>query len=597
MTPELVPFVVPLGAFLLTYLIHSTLLLVGAWSLEEVFQFESVRLRERLWRAALLGGLLTAALQTGLGLETPLARFALSPEEVVAPVASAPGTGGAPGAADAAGPELLEGATFDRAAVLGPVPPSTERAPGRGELPPRSGAPRSPASVEWRLADARGPSEAVEPPAGSAAERAGLAGAVGALGAPVRAAEPTSSGGSLAGARLALGLVAAAALAALAAALLLAVSARRLRGRLAGARELTEGSAEALVRELSRRGRLAAPARLFVAPRLRSPLSSGVLRPAIYLPPRALAELASDELEALLAHELGHVARRDPAWLTLYWLVQRVAFFQPLNRLARRRLSSAAEVLADDWAVRHTGRQLSLAACIARVAGWVSERQRLLTAHMTHERGSGRSTPSASTLGRRIERLLDDERRAAEPRRAWWTPLACSVLGSLAFVAPGVSARALPSEPDAPAETEPEAEPEPGPEFRATEPSPEPGVPAEPAPAEPGSFPGARLDLALPAPVDLDPGDLDPADPDPGGPREPKLELGRELGALDGEMRGLEAELEALREDLSGFEHDPAFARALERLEAHAGSLAVHRDRLSALAQAHPIGDPPAVRP
>ena len=39
----------------------------------------------------------------------------------------------------------------------------------------------------------------------------------------------------------------------------------------------------------------------------------------------------------MLAHEIAHLVRRDPQWLVLARAIEMVFFFQPLNRLARRR--------------------------------------------------------------------------------------------------------------------------------------------------------------------------------------------------------------------------------------------------------------------
>ncbi len=53
-----------LGSWLVTYLLHSSLLLGAAWLL----QARLPRAGESLWRTALLAGVLTATLQVGLGL-------------------------------------------------------------------------------------------------------------------------------------------------------------------------------------------------------------------------------------------------------------------------------------------------------------------------------------------------------------------------------------------------------------------------------------------------------------------------------------------------------------------------------------------------
>lgn len=82
---------------------------------------------------------------------------------------------------------------------------------------------------------------------------------------------------------------------------------------------------------------------------------AGLWRPRLYVSVGAVAGLARDELEAVLAHEDAHARRRDP----LRGLVRRagadVLFFAPLASRwdARRRLH--AELIADRRAVHRAG--------------------------------------------------------------------------------------------------------------------------------------------------------------------------------------------------------------------------------------------------
>jgi len=70
---------------------------------------------------------------------------------------------------------------------------------------------------------------------------------------------------------------------------------------------------------------------------------------AICLPAWAL-QLPPAQREAVLAHELAHLRRRDPAWRLAAQLLSQLAWLQPLNRLALRRLDALAEQACDAWA-------------------------------------------------------------------------------------------------------------------------------------------------------------------------------------------------------------------------------------------------------
>lgn len=96
----------------------------------------------------------------------------------------------------------------------------------------------------------------------------------------------------------------------------------------------------------------------------------------ICLPTRALSELASEEQKTMLAHEVAHIIRRDARWLKICAFFDHFLFFQPLNRLARRRIQESAEFLCDDWAIRKTNKNLPLARCLAQVATWINHQPR-----------------------------------------------------------------------------------------------------------------------------------------------------------------------------------------------------------------------------
>src|SRR5882672_7525493 len=65
-------------AWLLTYLLHSTLLLGLAWLASKPLARWSVAAEETMWRLALVGALLTASLQLAAGWEPAAGRWRLT---------------------------------------------------------------------------------------------------------------------------------------------------------------------------------------------------------------------------------------------------------------------------------------------------------------------------------------------------------------------------------------------------------------------------------------------------------------------------------------------------------------------------------------
>jgi hypothetical protein len=191
-----------------------------------------------------------------------------------------------------------------------------------------------------------------------------------------------------------------------------------------------------------------------------------MLRREICVPVRALRDLSASQQEAMLGHELGHAIRRDPAWLGLCWMLERVLLVQPLNRVARARLQQNAEMLCDDWAVHLTGRHLSLASCLTEVARWVVGAPPM---------SPGLPAPgmAGAPLTRRVERLLAAPPREVVHRERWWLALGLAGLAAVTGAAPGFAATLLgASEPEPAAEPHEDARdaptPEPMPDTVAT---------------------------------------------------------------------------------------------------------------------------------
>jgi bla regulator protein blaR1 len=154
------------------------------------------------------------------------------------------------------------------------------------------------------------------------------------------------------------------------------------------------------LRHLVREGHITRRIYLTLSDSLTSPVALG--GDEICLPSRALSELDPVRIESILAHELAHLLRRDPAWLTVSRVIEALFFFQPLNAIARRRMQESAEFASDAWASVRLARPLDLAHCLARVAEWTIAAPRLPVPAMAEGQGPGRR---GAVLVRRVERL------------------------------------------------------------------------------------------------------------------------------------------------------------------------------------------------
>lgn len=115
--------------------------------------------------------------------------------------------------------------------------------------------------------------------------------------------------------------------------------------------------------------RLGAP-RLRVRVRAsRRPLAliSGLRRPTLLLSTWMLCSLDSREIESVLAHELGHMARRDYPVIWIATVLRDAFFYVPTSRTAYRHLQTEKETACDDLAVSVTQRPLALASALAKV--------------------------------------------------------------------------------------------------------------------------------------------------------------------------------------------------------------------------------------
>ena len=196
---------------------------------------------------------------------------------------------------------------------------------------------------------------------------------------------------------------------------------------------LVEGSWLSALAEAQRRMGFKHGTALLVSSELRSPISWGVLRPTIVLSPKAVA--AAGEAEAIIAHELAHVARLDWAKLLGARVACAVFWFNPLVWALARESHQLREEAADDAVLMADIDGPDYATLLVGAARHDNQGA-LLAAHGV--------APGRDSLKRRITRVLDGSLRRG-PASASWMLMSLVVLAGV--TAPLAAFSATPAAP------------------------------------------------------------------------------------------------------------------------------------------------------
>ena len=172
---------------------------------------------------------------------------------------------------------------------------------------------------------------------------------------------------------------------------------------------------------------------LLISDEINSPISWGVVRPVIMIDPCARA--ATDQAEAIIAHELAHVQRLDWLKLVAGRVVTALFWFNPFVWALARQGHQLREEAADDAVLRARVARAEYAALL------VTSVRHANTGHLLATNGVA---PSASSIALRVNHVLD-ESRPRRPARLQWTGasllLALSANAALAAAEPVLAER------------------------------------------------------------------------------------------------------------------------------------------------------------
>lgn len=149
------------------------------------------------------------------------------------------------------------------------------------------------------------------------------------------------------------------------------------------------------------------------------PTLVGWLRPVILCPVGLITQLSRLELEAVIAHELGHVRRLDPLVNVLQSLIEALFFYHPGARWLSRRIRDEREYCCDDLAVRVAGDPIAYAYALTEL-----EARRAVSAANPSPLPAVTATainPQGGALMTRIRRLVQPSHHSVTVS-SWFMP-------------------------------------------------------------------------------------------------------------------------------------------------------------------------------
>ena len=92
--------------------------------------------------------------------------------------------------------------------------------------------------------------------------------------------------------------------------------------------------------------------RIYFSRLVHSPLTIGFLKPLILVPVASINHLSTEQLEAVLLHELAHIKRADYLINILQSIIEITLFFNPFVQLLGKQIKHERENSCDDWVLQ-----------------------------------------------------------------------------------------------------------------------------------------------------------------------------------------------------------------------------------------------------
>lgn len=103
-----------------------------------------------------------------------------------------------------------------------------------------------------------------------------------------------------------------------------------------------------------------------------APLTIGFFKPLILIPIASVNQLTTEQMEAVILHELAHIKRCDYVFNLCLALIEVTLFFNPFMHLISRHIKKERENCCDDWVLQYEYNAASYAHALLKIATFQS---------------------------------------------------------------------------------------------------------------------------------------------------------------------------------------------------------------------------------
>jgi beta-lactamase regulating signal transducer with metallopeptidase domain len=177
------------------------------------------------------------------------------------------------------------------------------------------------------------------------------------------------------------------------------------------------------------------PINVYVSNLVKSPLTIGFIKPLILIPFASINHLTTEQLEAILLHELAHIKRGDYLINIIQSIIEIILFFNPFIQLIGRSVKQERENSCDDWVLQFQYNPAMYAEALLRIA--FIQKQPGFAINAT---GSNKND-----LLSRVKRMLNQQERTHGYRNQVFSLFVITILlSTLAWFQPIVKSKPIP---------------------------------------------------------------------------------------------------------------------------------------------------------